>query len=456
MFMLALDEKEIKTSVRIPPQDLDAERSVLGSLMLDPKAINVVIDIIRPEDFYNQKNQIIYQAMNDLHGRDEPIDVLSVSSRLREKKKLEAVGGNSYLTDLVNYVPTASNVKHYAEIVRKKGVLRGLIESSEEISQLGYKEEEDIDELLDEAEQKVLSIARISGKQFQNIKDALEEAWERFDRLHNTKTELRGIPTGFGELDSLLSGFQKSDLIILAARPSVGKTAFALDIARNIACKHNIPVGIFSFEMATQQIIDRFLAAEAHVDSWKLRTGKITGDDEFSRIRDALDTLSKAPIFIDDSSANNILQMKAKARRLQAEYGLGLLIVDYIQLMVPRQHMESAVREMTEISRSLKSLAKELDVPILAISQLSRAVEMRHPPVPKLHDLRDSGSIEQDADLVMFIYREDRYKENSERENIAEILIEKHRNGPLGKVELYFNPQKVSFSSIERGDFGQI
>lgn len=455
--MLALGEKEIKTSVRIPPQDLEAERSVLGSLMLDTKAINIVIDIIKPEDFYNNKNQIIYQAMVDLYERSEPIDVLSVSSRLREKKKLEAVGGNSYLTDLVNYVPTASNVKHYADIVRKKGALRGLIESSEEISQLGYHEEEDIDELLDKAEQKIFGIARISGKEkFQNIKDALEEAWERFDRLHKSKTELRGIPTGFSELDSLLSGFQKSDLIILAARPSVGKTAFALDIARNIACRHNIPVGIFSLEMATQQVVDRFLAAEAHVDSWKLRTGKISGDDEFSRIRDALDTLSKAPIFIDDGPGNNILQMRAKARRLQAEYGLGLLIVDYIQLMVPRQRMESAVREMTEISRSLKGLARELEVPILAISQLSRAVEMRHPPVPKLHDLRDSGSIEQDADLVMFIYREDRYKENSERENIAEILIEKHRNGPLGKVELYFNPQKVSFSSIERGDFGQI
>ncbi len=456
--MLALGEKEIKTSLRMPPQDLEAERSVLGSLMLDTKAINIVIDIIKREDFYHQKNQIIYQSMVDLQERSEPIDVLSVSSRLKEKKQLEQIGGNSYLTDLVNYVPTASNVKHYAEIVRKKGVLRDLIESSEEISQLGYREEEDIDELLDKAEQKIFGIARISGKQrFQSIKDVLEEAWERFDRLHKSKTELRGIPTGFSDLDNLLSGFQKSDLIILAARPSVGKTAFALDIARNVACKHNIPVGIFSLEMATQQIVDRLLAAEAHVDSWKLRTGRLSSDDEFSRIRDALDSLAKAPIFIDDGPGNNILQMRAKARRLQAEYGLGLLVVDYIQLMVPRQHMESAVREMTEISRSLKGLARELEVPILAVSQLSRAVEMRQDKRPKLHDLRDSGSIEQDADLVMFIYRADRYKDGSEESNNeAEILIEKHRNGPLGKVELYFNPQKVSFSSIERGDFSSI
>ena len=452
-----MEEKGFKPAVRMPPQDLEAESSVLGSLMLDSKAINIIVDILKPEDFYHQKNQFIYLAMLELYDRKEPIDVLSVSSRLKEKKILDQTGGNSYLTDLVNGVPTASNVKYYAEIVRKKSVLRNLIESSEEIFQLGYKEAEDIDEILDEAEQKIFGIARYSGKQkFINIKEALEEAWERFDRLHKSKTELRGIPTGFPELDSLLSGFQKSDLIILAARPAVGKTALALDIARNIACHHKIPVGIFSLEMATQQIVDRLLASEAHVDSWKLRTGRLSTDDEFLRIRDALDTLATAPLFIDDEASNTIFQMRAKARRLQAEYGLGLLIVDYIQLMIPRRGLESAVQQMTEISRSLKGLARELEVPILAISQLSRAVESRQDKRPKLHDLRDSGSIEQDADLVMFIYREDSYNKDSDKKNIAEILIEKHRNGPLGKIELYFNPQKVSFSSIEHGDFGQI
>lgn len=443
--------------LRMPPQDLEVEKSVLGSLMLDQNAIHVVVDILKPEDFYHQKHQIIYQAMLDLYDKKEPIDVLSIASRLKEKKLLDEIGRNSYLAELVNCVPTASNVKHYAEIVRKKSVLRNLIASSEEISQLGYNEEDEIDEILDSAEKKIFSIARYSLKQkFLNIKEALEEAWERFDRLHKSKGELRGIPTGFTELDNILAGFQKSDLIILAARPSMGKTALALDIARNIACRSKIPVGIFSLEMSSQQLVDRLLSAEAHVDSWKLRTGRLSTDDEFTRIRDALDTLSSAPIFIDDEASNNIMQMRAKARRLQAEYGLGLLIVDYIQLMVPRQRVESAVQQMTEISRSLKGLARELEVPILAISQLSRAVESRHPPIPKLHDLRDSGSIEQDGDVVLFIYREDKYKENSEKKNIAEVFVEKHRNGPLGKVELYFNPQKVSFSSMEKGDFGSI
>jgi len=443
--------------LRRPPQDLEVEKSVLGSLMLDQKAINLVVDILKPEDFYHQKHQIIYQAMLDLYEKKEPIDVLSIASRLKEKKLLDEIGRNSYLAELVNCVPTASNVEYYAEIVRKKSVLRNLIESSEEISRLGYNEEDEIDEVLDSAERKIFNIARYSLRQkFLNIKEALEEAWERFDRLHKSKGELRGVPTGFPELDNILAGFQKSDLIILAARPSVGKTALALDIARNIACRGKIPVGIFSLEMSSQQLVDRLLSAEAHVDSWKLRTGRLSTDDEFTRIRDALDTLSSAPIFIDDEASNNIMQMRAKARRLQAEYGLGLLIVDYIQLMVPRQRVESAVQQMTEISRSLKGLARELEVPILAISQLSRAVESRHPPIPKLHDLRDSGSIEQDADVVMFIYREDKYKENSEKKNVAEVFVEKHRNGPLGKVEFYFNPQKVSFSSIEKGDFGKI
>ncbi|MBI4692226.1 MAG: replicative DNA helicase [Candidatus Terrybacteria bacterium] len=448
----------IKNSkLRMPPHNLEAEKSVLGSLMLDSKAINIIVDILKPEDFYHQKHQLIYQAMFDLYEKKEPIDVLSVSSRLKEKKILDEIGGHSYLAELVNCVPTASNAKHYAEIVQKKSVLRNLIESSDHICQLGYNEEDEIDEILDEAEKKIFSIARFSIKQrFLKIKHALEEAWERFDRMYKSKGELRGIPTGFPELDNLLAGFQKSDLIILAARPSVGKTSLALDIARNVACKYNIPVGIFSLEMSSQQLTDRLLAAQAHIDSWKLRTGRLSNDDEFTRIRDALDTLASAPIFIDDEASNNIMQMRAKARRLQAEHNLGLLIVDYIQLMVPRQKTENLVQQMTEISRSLKGLARELEVPILALSQLSRAVESRNPPIPKLHDLRDSGSIEQDADVVMFIYREDRYKENTDNQNIADILIEKHRNGPLGRIKLYFNPKKVSFSSIEKGDFSSI
>lgn len=442
---------------KMPPQNIEAEKSALGSLMLDHKTIDIVIDILQPDDFYQTKHGIIYEAMSDLYQKKEPIDVLSLSNRLKEKKQLDAAGGSSYLAELVNSVPTASNAKHYAEIVHKKSVLRDLIESSGHISQLGYNEEEEVDVLLDEAEKKIFSIARMSAKhKFVSMKSSVMDAWERFDKLHKSKGELRGIPTGFPELDDLLAGFQKSDLIILAARPSIGKSALALDIARNVACKYNLPVGIFSLEMSIQSLVDRMIASEARVDSWKLRTGRLSGDDEFTRIRDALDKLSSAPIFIDDESSVNIMQMRAKARRLQAEHGLGLIIVDYLQLMVPRQKSDNMVQQMTEISRSLKGLAKDLEIPVLAISQLSRAVEARNPPIPKLHDLRDSGSIEQDADVVMFIYREDKYKPDTDRKNIADILVEKHRNGPTGKVELYFNAEKVSFSSIEKGDFGSI
>lgn len=450
----------------MPPNDLEAEKSVLGALMLDSNAMSVVVDIIKTEDFYDQKHSTIYNTMLDLYEKREPIDVLSVSSRLKEKKSLKQAGNSAYLADLVNAVASTSNVKHYAEIVRKKKILRDLIESSSHISHLGYNEEEDIEDVLDEAERRIFSIARYSVKQkFQTVKSALAEAWERIDRLHKSGDEIRGISTGFSGLDNILAGFQKSDLIILAARPSMGKTALALDIARNVA-KKGRAVGIFSLEMSSQQLVDRLLAAEAKIDSWKLRTGRLSRDEDFAKISMALDTLSQSPIFIDDEPSKNIMQMRAMARRLQSDHaeqgGLGLLIVDYLQLIAPRQRVENIVQQMTEISRSLKALAKELDVPILALSQLSRAVESRHDKRPKLHDLRDSGSIEQDADVVMFIYREDRYKTNEEEQNMnaalseAEILIEKHRNGPIGKVKLHFHPQKITFTSIEKGDFGSL
>lgn len=461
-----MEKKTQKSALKMPPHDLEAEKSVLGALMLDSNAMNVVVDIIKNEDFYDHKHSIIYDAMLDLYEKREPVDVLSVSSRLKEKKLLKQAGNSAYLADLVNTVATTSNVKHYAEIVRKKKILRDLIESSSHISHLGYNEEEDIEQVLDEAEKKIFSIARYSVKQkFQTVKSALAEAWERIDRLHKSGDEMRGIPTGFSGLDNILAGLQKSDLIILAARPSMGKTALALDIARNVA-KKGKAVGIFSLEMSSQQLVDRLLVAEAKVDSWKLRTGRLSRDEDFAKISMALDTLSQSPIFIDDEPSKNILQMRAMARRLQSERaeqgGLGLLIVDYLQLIMPRQRIENIVQQMTEISRALKALAKELDVPVLALSQLSRAVESRHDKRPKLHDLRDSGSIEQDADVVMFIYREDRYKNPDEDRDVnialseAEILIEKHRNGPIGKVKLHFHPQKVTFTSIEKGDFGSL
>src|SRR5581483_6952206 len=320
----------------------------------------------------------------------------------------------------------------------------------------GFDEAAELDDILDKAEKRIYDLTNNSSThKFIELKDALGEAWERLDKLHKSKDEMRGIPTGFKELDNKLAGLQKSDLIILAARPSMGKTSLALDIARQAAINHNIPVGIFSLEMSSQQLVDRMLAAQSRVDGWKLRTGKLSLDSEFDKIRDSLDPLSRAPIFVDDQPGNNILKMRSVARRLKAEKGLGLIVVDYLQLMVPssNRNYDSMVHQVTEISRSLKQLARELDVPVLALSQLSRAVEQRGGK-PRLSDLRDSGSIEQDADVVMFIHRDDKYNENSDKPNIAEILIEKHRNGPTGKVELYFDDKRATFLSIDKSDFG--
>jgi replicative DNA helicase len=450
------ETKKIGVS-RVPPHHSEAEQSVLGAIMLEPKSLDLVSDILHPEDFYERRHETIYTAMLELYSKQEPIDSLSVANKLKENKVLKESGGNAYLTDLVNSVPTASNVKHYAEIVRKKKILRDLIESSGHIADLGFNEKDDVEELLDDAEKRIFSIARHSIKQkFQGVKELFTDAWDRLDKLHKSTDELRGITTGFGELDNKLAGLQNADLIILAARPSMGKTALALDIARN-AAKNGTPVGIFSLEMSAQQIVDRLLAAEAMVDAWKMRTGKGLNDDDFGRISDALNTLSQAPIFIDDEASKNILQMRAMARRLQAEHGLGLLIVDYLQLMAPRTSSDNMVQQMTEISRSLKGLAKELNVPVLALSQLSRAVESRQDKRPKLHDLRDSGSIEQDADVVMFIYREKEIQDEVPDFVETELLIEKHRNGPTGRVMLHFNPNKVSFRSVDsRSDFGSL
>ena len=331
--------------------------------------------------------------------------------------------------------------------------MRKLVEAGEHIGELGFSEAEDIEILIDSAEKCVYDIANRSGVHtFVELKATLDEAWERLDRLHKSGNELRGIPTGFRELDNKLAGLQKSDLIILAARPSMGKTSLALDIARQTAINHNTPVCIFSLEMSSQQLVDRMLAAESRVDAWKLRTGKLSVDSEFSKLRDSLDKLAKAPIFIDDQASNTIMKMRSVARRVKREHGLGLIVVDYLQLMVTNKNYDSMVNQVTEISRSLKALAREINVPVLALSQLSRAVEQRRDK-PRLSDLRDSGSIEQDADVVMFIHRDDKYNENSDKPNVAEILIEKHRNGPTGKVELYFDEKKTTFLSIEKGAY---
>lgn len=445
-----------KQKLRIPPQNIEAESALLGSIMLRPDAVSEIIDFVRAESFYSEKHRIIFRTMMELFGKSTPIDLLSLSSRLQEKGLLEQIGGSSFLTELVQAVPSSTNVKHYSEIVQKKYIMRNLITAAERISELGFDEAGDLEELLDQAEKSIFEVTNFSGAhKFIELKDTLTEAWERLDRLHNSKDMLRGVPTGFKDLDSKLSGLQKSDLIILAARPSMGKTSLALDIARQTATIHKTPVGIFSLEMSSQQLVDRMLAAASNVDSWKLRTGKgLSLDTDFARIRTAMDSLSQAPIYIDDQPGNNILKMRSVARRLKSEKGLGLLIVDYLQLMVPTnaRHNDNLVQQVTEISRSLKHLARELDIPVLALSQLSRAVESRGGK-PRLSDLRDSGSIEQDADVVMFIHRDDKYNENSDKPNIAEIMIEKHRNGPTGKVELYFEEKRASFMPLEKSDF---
>jgi replicative DNA helicase len=443
------------SNVKLPPQDIEAEKSLLGSLMLDKEAITKVADILHADDFYKRNHQMIYEVAESLFIKGEPIDLISVSSRLKEKNQLDEIGGTSYLTELINTVPTASHVANYARIVQKKRILRDLIHAGNEIGVMGYDEEEDADDLLDKAERTIFGITQKNLTQaFLPIKPFLEEAFERIDRISKQKGTLRGTSTGFNGLDSLLSGLQNSDLVILAARPSMGKSSLALDIAKNVALKEKKSVGIFSLEMSKDQLIDRLISSESNIDSWKIRQGHLSSEGEnndFVCIQHALGTLSEAPIFIDDASSCSVLQMRAMARRLQASHGLGLIVVDYLQLIEPNSKIMNSVQQISEISRQLKGLARELNIPVLALSQLSRAVETRTPKIPRLSDLRDSGSIEQDADVVLFIYRDDVYNESSPRKGIADIIIAKHRNGPIGRVELFFDKQRACFRNIETG-----
>lgn len=442
--------------LRMPPHNSESEKALLGALMIRSDAMLESADILSPDAFYSEKHRVIYRAMLSLFGKSEPIDVESVRAKLSDEGTLEQIGGANYLAELVSDVPAASNARHYAGQVQKKFMLRSLIDAGEEISEMGYDEAEEVDDTLDRAEKRIYEVTSSPTlSKFTSLRDTLHEAWTRLEHLQEHKDELRGVRTGFRDLDNMLAGLQNSDLVILAARPSMGKTALALDIARQSAIQHNTTVGIFSLEMSAQQLVDRMVAAEAKVNSWNLRTGRITDQEDWAKIRDAYDRLGKAPIFIDDQPGSNILKMRSVARRLKREHGLGLLIVDYLQLMVPTgaRASDSLVQQVTEISRSLKTLARELDVPVLALSQLSRAVETRRGK-PRLSDLRDSGSIEQDADVVMFIHREDRMSESAERNNIAEILIEKHRNGPTGSIELYFDEKRTTYVTLEKADMG--
>jgi replicative DNA helicase len=439
--------------LRVPPQSLDSERAVLGSIMLKPGTLLDIGDRITADSFYSDKHRKIYEAMLELSSRNEPIDLLSLSHRLKERKLIESVGGSKYLTELTNSVPSSTNAEYYAGIVEEKFILRRLIESADKLAELGYDTKElSLEDVLDTAEKEIFAIAESPKRgKYTALKDTLGEAWTRLERLHSNKGEIRGVATGFKALDDMLSGFQNSDLIILAARPSVGKTTLALDFARLAATKQNVGVAIFSLEMSSQQLVDRMLAAESRVSAWQLRTGGLsTSGSDFTLLREGLDRLSKAPIFIDDAASSTIAHIKSISRRLKNEHNIGLIVIDYLQLMSTSKQYDSMVNQVTEISRSLKALAREINVPVIALSQLSRAVEARGGE-PRLSDLRDSGSIEQDADVVMFIHREDRFNKESDRKDIAKIIIAKHRNGPVGDIELYMDEKTSSFMSIDKG-----
>jgi replicative DNA helicase len=459
-----MTKKEQNSIGKLPPQNIEAEQSLIGCLLLDKEAIYKVTDVINAEDFYHNSHKEIFQAMIDLFTNQEPIDIITLSNKLEEKKLIKEIGGRSYLAQLSNTVATSANTVYYANLIQKKATLRRLQVSASEIMDLSFEEEREIDEVLDQAEKKIFSVSRKYLKNsFLGIDSLLSEAFERIDELHKRSGNLRGLSTGFYDLDNLLAGLQKSDLVILAARPSVGKTSLALDLARQAAIKNKTGVGIFSLEMSKEQLVDRMLCAQANVNLWKMRTGNLSDKDEdndFSKIAEAMGLLSEAPIYIDDSPNVSVMEIRAKCRRLQSEKGLGLIVIDYLQLMEGRgKYSDNRVQEISEISRGLKGIAKELDIPVLALAQLSRAAEQQAgPAIPRLSHLRDSGSIEQDADVVMFIYRkaadrafniqdlsmEERYK--------AEIYIAKHRNGPTGKVDLFFSEETASFKNISKNN----
>lgn len=388
--------------------------------------------------------------MLELFEKRRPIDVLTVSGKLESGGEIEEVGGSTYLTELANRVPSAAHISEYADIVSHKALLRRLIKAAEEIIRFGYDEDTPAETLLDKAERRLFEVSQKRLRQsFISLGDVLAESFDRLDELHKDKDKLRGMPTGFNDLDYILAGLQNSDLVVLAARPSMGKTTLAMNIAHSIATREGVPVGIFSLEMSQDQLVDRLLAAESGVDSWKLRTGNLE-DTDFAKLGEAMGVLAEAPIYIDDSPSLNAMEMRTKARRMQNEHGLGLLIIDYLQLMTGAGVSEGRVWEVSEISRSLKALARELNIPVLALSQLSRSVESRNPQIPQLADLRESGSIEQDADVVLFIYREEMYNPDTQRKHVADIYVKKHRNGPTGQVELYFHPEKLLFRSLEK------
>lgn len=446
-----MSKKEVAAG-KIPPQSLDAEKSLLGAVLIDEEVIADVAEKVTPHDFYEKQHGIIFGAMMRLYEKHKPVDLLTLTEELKRKDELDTVGGSAYLTELTNYVPSAAHAASYAELVSSKAVRRRLIKASADISELGFDEETTTQELLEKAEAELFSVSDQSLKQdLVSLESILTESFDRIEELHRNKGQLRGIRTGYRDLDDMTAGLQRSDLIILAARPAMGKTTFVTNLTYNVATIAKQPVLFFSLEMSKEQLVDRMLSDASGVDGWNIRTGNLS-DDDFGKISDAMGEMAEAPIYIDDTPGLSVLEMRTKARRKHHESPLGLIVVDYLQLLqAAGNHQGNRVQEVSEISRGLKLIARELNVPLIALSQLSRSVESRTPPIPQLSDLRESGSIEQDADIVSFIYRPGYYEpDNPEVANITDLIIAKHRNGPVGKVQLYFHPERLRFMSLDK------
>ncbi len=436
---------------KIPPQNLDAEMSLLGAVLIDEEALADVSDKLRSTDFYDKRHAMIFEAMMRLYEHHRPVDLLTLSDELTKKDELELVGGSAYLSELTNYVPTAAHSSTYAEMISQKSMRRRLIKASSDIAEMGFNEDKEIAELLEKAEAELFSVSGSSAKQdLVSLEQILTESFDRLEELHRDGGKLRGLSTGWRDLDNLTAGLQKSDLIVLAARPAMGKTTLVTNLAYNVASKEKKAVLFFSLEMSKEQLVDRMLADASSVNAWNIRTGNLS-DDDFEKLSTAMGEMAEAPIYIDDTPGITVLEMRTKARREAHNHPLGLIIVDYLQLMQGAGRSDgNRVQEVSEISRGLKLIARELDVPVIALSQLSRSVESRSPQIPQLSDLRESGSIEQDADIVAFIYREAYYNPDTERQNVTDLIIAKHRNGPTDTVELYFHPERLKFMSLDK------
>lgn len=445
-----MSSKEVPAG-KIPPQNLDAEKSLIGAVLIDEETLADISEHVTSKDFYEKRHGTIYGAIMRLYEHHRPVDLLTLTDELKKKDELEVIGGSAYLTELTNYVPTAAHAEAYAELVAQKAVRRRLIKASAEISELGFNEETTTQELLEKAEAELFSVSDQSLKQdLVSLESILTESFDRMEELHRNKGALRGVRTGWRDLDNMTAGLQRSDLIILAARPAMGKSTLVTNLAYNIATVAKQSVLFFSLEMSKEQLVDRMLADASGVDAWNIRTGNLS-DDDFSKLSEAMGEMAEAPIYMDDTPGLSVLEMRTKARRAAHETPLGLIIVDYLQLMQATGRSEgNRVQEVSEISRGLKLIARELNVPVIALSQLSRSVESRSPQIPMLSDLRESGSIEQDADIVMFIYREDMYNPETDRQHMTDLIIAKHRNGPTGKVELYFHPERLRFMSLDK------